>query len=297
METESEYCLATSSKDMTSKTTQTPTPPSTPQVPCSWATLCLEEADQTISHFSKILSTPSGTDTILLMLSYSSLLTSSILTSVSLARLRSTARLVIDKVSNLPPETTVVLTTATIPFSRLLNISMRLKALSTLISDVRMFARLWGLLGIWTWGKTILTESSHDDRFLKRVKSLQIFVNVAYQFLENYAYLSGKGVLGLSEVKQHKAWIWSSRFWALHVLLEYMRLWREMKLHEKSDEAKEGEESWVGDWKKQILINTAYAPLTLHWGSEKGLVSEFWVGLLGTMVGLIKTQDAWCRTM
>ncbi|RKF81392.1 Uncharacterized protein C1F12.04c [Golovinomyces cichoracearum] len=256
----------------------------------SWSCY-LKKTDQIISHLSDILSTPSGTDTLLLTICYTSLLSSTILTSISLARLRNTARLLIKKVLTLPPETTVLLTTTTIPTSRLLKLSVRLKALSSLISDVRIFARLWGLLGIWRWGKAVLVEKRDDDTILRQAKSVQVLANIAYQYLENYAYLSGKGILGLSKEKQAKAWTWSSRFWAMHVMLELVCLWRKKVLQEEKGKDKTEDES--SDWNRQILVNIAYAPLTVHWSMERGLVSEFWVGLLGSIVGAIKTHQVW----
>lgn len=35
-----------------------------------------------------------------------------------------------------------------------------------------------------------------------------------------------------------------------------------------------------------------YAPLVMHWSTESGLVSAFWVGLSGTWVGAIRVKDA-----
>merc|ERR1711977_765913 len=46
-------------------------------------------------------------------------------------------------------------------------------------------------------------------------------------------------------------------------------------------------------WRRQLLINAAYAPLTIHWSLEKGLVGEFWVGLFGSVAGLAKLKEAW----
>ncbi|RKF61788.1 putative peroxin 11c [Erysiphe neolycopersici] len=257
----------------------------------------LIKTDETISHLSRILSTASGTDTLLLTICYTSLLSSTILTSISLARLRNTARILINKVLTLPPETTILLTMKTIPSSRLLKLSMRLKALSSLISDVRIFARLWGLISIWTWAKSVFVENPNEDQTLNQLERLQVIANIGYQYLENYAYLSSKGVLGWSQKKQNRAWIWSSRFWALHVILEFVRLWREKRVREEKGKCKANEKSlWINDWENQVLINTAYAPLTVHWSLEKGLVNEFFVGLLGSIVGLIKIRQVWNKT-
>ncbi|KAI6245397.1 hypothetical protein HI914_06622 [Erysiphe necator] len=257
----------------------------------------LNKTDQTISHLSRILSTPSGTDSLLLTICYTSLLTSTILTSISLARLRNTVRILINKALTLPPETTFVLTMKTIPSSRLLNLSMRLKALSSLVSDVRIFSRLWGLITIWTWAKSAFKENPNEDWALNQLEKSQVIASIGYQFLENHAYLSSKGILGWSKKKQEKAWVWSSRFWALYVMLEFIRLWREKRVREEKGKYKINEKSqWISDWEKRVLINTVYAPLTVHWSLEKGLISDFFVGLLGSTVGMIKMRQVWNKT-
>ncbi|KAI1004474.1 hypothetical protein K3495_g3739 [Podosphaera aphanis] len=256
----------------------------------------LEKTDRIISHLSRIIASPSGTDTLLLTVSYASLLTSSVLSSISKSLLRTTARLLIAKSLILPPHISIVLATK-LPSSRLLVLAQRLKALSSLISDVRIFARLWGLLGIWNWGKAVLIEAPNEDAVIRAVESIQVGSNIVYQYLENIAYLSGKGVLGLSPAKQKQAWKWSSRFWALHVAMEFIRLYRKIVIAKES--AKENEatqNSEMSYLNRLMIINAAYSPMTIHWSLEKGLMSEFWIGLLGTIIGILKTRHVWGNT-
>jgi hypothetical protein len=152
-------------------------------------------------------------------------------------------------------------------------------------------------LGIWKWGKGLL-EQPPKDEVLKKVAWAEVMVNVAYQVLENGAYLASKGVLGWDEKKQTKAWLWSSRFWAAHVGLEFVRLGylrskaTEGKGKESVRELKEEEKAWNRD----LLSNLAYAPLTIHWSKESGLVSDFWVGVLGTVAGAANITQLWKST-
>lgn len=136
----------------------------------------------------------------------------------------------------LPGETLIATITADQPLSasggtmsgsRLQRASQRIKALTDLIADVRIFIRLWGLLSIWQWGKAMWSFPPRD-LIIKRIVWAQVFANVAYQSLENAAYLAQHGVLFLdwSEGKRNRAWLWSARFWAAHVLLDLGRLWR-----------------------------------------------------------------------
>jgi hypothetical protein len=289
------------------------TPPSRPsfQTLQSWAPLYLKKTDLTISHLSKILSTPSGTDTVLLTICYTSLLTSSVLSSISLARIHRLALETIEKAISLPPNTTVIIDThnSRIPTSRLLVTAQRLKALSSLISDFRIFVRLWGLLGIWNWGKAVM-NTPPKDLFIRRIAQLQVLVNVFYQYLENYAYLSSKGVLGWSPEKQNKAWIWSSRFWMAHVGLDFLRLAREYAVREErgtDDERRKdgghgavrtdrGEREWWTKWRREMLVNGAWAPLTLHWSLEKGILGDFGVGVFGSVAGVVRFRELWKNT-
>ncbi|KAK0125482.1 hypothetical protein ONS95_000510 [Cadophora gregata] len=265
----------------------------------AWLPLYLSKTDRTLARLSQILSTPTGTDTVLLTICYTSLLTSNILTSISLSRLRAKALSVIEKAISLPPNTALYISTSNIPPSKLLIISARLKALSSLISDVRIFARLWGLLGLYSWGKQVWNQDRGDE-VVRGIAAIQVVSNILYQYLENMAYLSSKGIWGWSSEKQSKAWVWSSRFWALHVMLDLVRLGRErteqrkmVKWKGREEEAERAEAEFWKRWKRQLLINMAYAPLTIHWSLEKGLVGQFWVGLFGSVAGLAKLKEAW----
>jgi hypothetical protein len=266
----------------------------------SYLPLYLSKTDATISHLSRILSTPSGTDTLLLTLCYTSLLTSSLLSSLSLHRIHAAARRLISQAISLPPNTTVIIDTSSLPTSRLLITATRLKALSDLISDFRIFVRLWGLLSIYKWGKKV-HEEPPTDFVIRRIVYTQIVSNIVFQYLENGAYLASKGVLDWRKEKQTKAWIWSSRFWMLHVGLDFVRLWREAKLRSMKGKGKEGvegveESKWKAKWRRQMIENVAWAPLTLHWSLEEGFVGEFWVGVLGSVAGLAGFRELWKTT-
>jgi hypothetical protein len=129
-------------------------------------------------------------------------------------------------------------------------------------------------------------------------------VNVAYQVLENGAYLSSKGVLGWDAQKQARAWLWSSRFWMAHVGLELTRLgylWSErMRVGQKGKD-KEIEVLGIDDgevqaWRRDLVSNTAYAPLTVHWSLEEGLIGDFWLGFLGTVASGVGFLQVWKNT-
>ena len=160
--------------------------------------------------------------------------------------------------------------------SRLAAISTHLKALASLISDVRIFMRLWGLFGIYEWLIDTL-RNPPKDMTMRKIAYLQIAVNILYQILENLAYLGQHKVLPIGKKRQGSYWLWSSRFWMAHVLLEFCRLKMERDLSLRGKEKAESGNAprWykVVDvmksdgkksvWLRQLWSNMAYAPLTV----------------------------------
>lgn len=217
--------------------------------------------------------------------------------------------------SALPPSTTILITPSaakalSLQTPRLLRLSQSLRALSSLISDFRIFVRLWGLLAIWEWGSGVLKQAQGEgDRTLRGIAFAQVAVNVAFQALENGAYLASKGVLGWSTERQNSAWVWSSRFWAAHVGLDLWKLVCERRIRgreararavgrgEKVDaEEEEEKRAWLAGWRKRVLVNMAWAPLTMHWSVEDGLISDLWVGMFGSVAGVVGMSELWKKT-
>lgn len=153
-------------------------------------------------------------------------------------------------------------------------------------------------------------NNKESDIIVRRIAELQVIVNIFYQYLENGAYLSSKGVMGWNIEKQNKAWVCSSRFWMAHVGLDFIRLAREyvQRKNRGTEEEKRtdrphgdvitdaGDKEFWNTWKRQMVVNLAYAPLTVHWSLEKGLVGDFWVGLLGSVAGVAGFRELWKTT-
>jgi hypothetical protein len=245
-----------------------------------------------------MLSTPSGTDKLLMLLGYTSLAASSLLTRLSRARLYAAALQLIKAAADLPIGATVLVDASKLPAPGILRAARSLEALSSLISDFRIFARLWGLLGIWQWGRGVW-ESPPREGVVRAVTYAQVAVNVVYQVLENGAYLSSKGVMGWSTERQNWAWVWSSRCWAAHVGLEFVRLGYEAVQRRGTkvkgeDEVVRREEEEA--WRREVVVNAAYAPMTVHWSLEEGCISPLTVGVLGSVVGAINVAELWKAT-
>lgn len=197
------------------------------------------------------------------------------------------------------------------------------KAVADLIADYRIFVRMWGLLGLYTWARdTYLSPLPKDagqrDKLLRATTWAAIASCVVFQVLENGAYAASKGML-TSESWTGEAgkrretwwWIWSSRFWAAYVGCELLRLvieraYREPRVEVAGDGEKEDKlrleqekkeaHSQSFTWWKDLVSNIAYAPMTLHWSVEEGLLSELQVGVFGTIAGGALLAHAWRKT-
>ena len=170
------------------------------------------------------------------------------------------------------------------------------------------------------------------DRITRAITWGQVVACALYQGLENGAYLAEKGVLGWKKERTARAWVWSGRAWCAYVALELARLgyeWRELKgqdrgrqrrknmesgntqLAEKEGQvAEKGElelrmdkvedeglkERW-GKWYRDVGVNMAYAPMTVHYSLENGILGEGAIGGLGAVVGALSIGQAWKETV
>ena len=174
-------------------------------------------------------------------LNYSLLALVASLESYSKYRMRVTAMAVAEKASaTLLPGETFIATVTRSTNTGLDRTIRRLRALTDLIGDHRVFSRLWSILGLWQLAtRQFLYRSHHHESSLsssspssahdtmsRQILYAQILVGVVYQWLENTAYLAQHGIVDWSADRQRRAWLWSSRFWAVHVALDLFRLWR-----------------------------------------------------------------------
>lgn len=282
-----------------------------------------KSSDSLLLRLSRLFSTPSGTDSLLCTLGYTLTLLHSLLNHALTARLTSLATSIASKASEaLLPGETLITTFPAPPSTQLLaHATTSSKALADLISDYRIFVRLWGLFGIYSWGRGTWTTplaagAGRKEKLLRAVTWGQVAACAAYQVLENGAYLASKGVLNTAgwsgEVgakRQARWWVWSCRFWAAHVGLEGVRLgalWYYRRKEEEGmgvgdgekEEKLSREERRKEDrvWWRDAVSNMAYAPLTVHWSVEEGVVGEAWVGFLGMVAGAVALREEWRHT-
>lgn len=185
-------------------------------------------------------------------------------------------------------------------------------ALAAVIDDVRIFLRLGSLLSIYSWGASVY-RSPPNDWMLQCIAWAQVCAYALFQYLENGAYLGSKGVIEFGPRKVRKWYVWSSRFWMAHVILEFGRLGREWALErvkvtpkleppEKLNEGVEERQSTNRKlterqgWWKEAYVNAAWLPVTVHYGIESGFAGEAQIAVLSLIAGLPGLRDAWRAT-
>ena len=177
--------------------------------------------------------------------------------------------------------------------------------LSSLLSDTRTTLRLFGLIGLWTWGSDTL-KSPPRDPVLRTIAYSQVLVNIVYQILENVAHLASKGILNQRAVEKWgslgKWWIWSTRAWLAHHLLDFVRLARVRQLAAKKRAAGEKVDAPTQAveekaFKKSMLNNLAWTPLCLHWSFDNGVgVPNYLIGWLSFAANSWIVADLWKAT-
>ncbi|TFK59835.1 hypothetical protein BDN72DRAFT_780200 [Pluteus cervinus] len=201
----------------------------------------------------------------------------------------------------------------------------RLAKAGSTIGDSRMLWRFWGLLPIFTW---LISLERHPQatRNLLTIERLQGWSMLGYYPLEHLFYLSSHGIIPSSipsirslftpsakpiELKPGVLGMWSCRFWALYVALQFAHLREDRKLMLlrqrsmrrasggtglSSAEQEELKQRWDAYW-SQVLVNLADFPLTIHWSLEKGLFkNEIWLAVFGLASSLISFRTAWRAT-
>ncbi|ODV88768.1 hypothetical protein CANCADRAFT_128550 [Tortispora caseinolytica NRRL Y-17796] len=183
-----------------------------------------------------------------------------------------------------------------------LDAANRIGSLAELVSDVRIFNRLWGLLPLLQWYVSVI-ENPPTDKVIRYVRYLQVAANILYQPLENVAYLASHNVIPMSESAQLRLWCESCKLWAAHVVLEFVRLYREYVLYKESKRSEVSEKTSSRlyydvpsrDWVLSMFMNAAYLPLTVHWSLPQGCLSPMQVGFFGTVAGISQVYPLWFK--
>lgn len=291
-----------------------------------YLTNAARSTDRNLLRLSKLLSSPGSTDALLCTTSYTLTLVHSLLSRLLERRLANVAVDIAEKADGLllPGETLIATLPAPATTKLMAQIIGTSKALVGVIADYRIFVRLWGMLGMYTWARAtyldpLPKDAEKKDKVLRGLTWAAIATCCGFQILENGAYLSSKGALttaswagDVGKARENQWWLWSSRFWAAYVGVELVRLGvmryyktpssiqvqddgeKEDKLRREETLKQEKLENWL--WWKDLASNAAYAPMTLHWSMEQGLLSDWGVGACGMVAGGSNLLAAWKGT-
>lgn len=300
---------------------QAPVPSSNPRAPKLPLKILLAltptNVDSFVAHLTRCFATPSGIDTVLCFICYTSRFSASALDALYTSSLRRSARRLVSLAFSLPRDATIILSTTPPPVSAAATLASQaaghLRALSTLLSEARTIMRLWSLLSLYLWLRSLITapkptaeEKEKQDAsgatLDKAISWFQVTVCLLLQSLESSSYLASKGVLPMTPAQQGKADRWSVRFWSCYVgselgrlLVEYLR--RRKGLKEGTVDVKSAEyQDTLDEWARTLARQASWFPLTVHWSMDKGFLPEMGVGFLGSIPGIVQMRQLWKET-
>jgi len=239
----------------------------------------LLQPSPSLDRFCKWIATLVGTDQLMMLIQYTLDIVTHHMDTRGMSRLLSALNKYLPLLGN---PSVVLVKAAPSP------LSSRLKLLSQKLADVRILLRLHGIIPTYQW--LLSTHASPpSDPTLCKVAKLQTYANILYFPLENAAYLGSHSILPMTKRTETDLWLWSCRFWAAHVALEFVRLYRERQIRLKGKEKEKAPEDGkaVRRWWASLVMNVAYAPLTIHWSLEKGLgFRDVEIGYLGVIAAI-----------
>src|SRR5690242_17095892 len=161
-----------------------------------------QSTDRNLLRLSALLSTPSGIDVVLCTTGYTLTLVCALGQRVLEKQLAAVATELADKAADvmLPGETLIAELPASASTKLLAQTVGSSKAIAGVISDYRIFVRMWGMLGLYTWARdTYLSppprEATQKEKLLRATTWAAITTCVLFQVLENGAYAASKGML------------------------------------------------------------------------------------------------------
>ncbi|ORX82080.1 hypothetical protein K493DRAFT_326973 [Basidiobolus meristosporus CBS 931.73] len=162
-------------------------------------------------------------------------------------------------------------------------------------ADFRILLRYSGLVPML---QAILAveRSPPASRTLLWVERLQNLSMVIYYPLEHIYWLGAHNVIPLSTEKTNKISLWSCRFWAAYVVLQFIhsyeeyRLWNVKRiglLKKSGEDSVDPNEMEALMAEKRSIKDVAY---------QKSPIPEWFIGVCGVVAGLYQLQFAWEST-
>ncbi|KAJ7592974.1 hypothetical protein C8J56DRAFT_1002944 [Mycena floridula] len=196
------------------------------------------------------------------------------------------------------------------------DVAPRLTKFAGIISNSRTLWRLWGLLPIVQW-MISLERNPQPTHRIQNIERLQAWAMLGYYPLEHLSYLSSQGVIPATfslpfsnkRVNLKSSGMFSCRFWAVYVLLQFAHLREDRKLIQQRErtirktkgaatiaEKQELEKRWDAYW-SELVANLGNLPLALHWSTEKGLIkNDIWLTIFNLVAAMISVRSGWRAT-
>lgn len=168
-------------------------------------------------------------------------------------------------------------------------ISAKLKLLSSYLSDVRIFNRMWALFGLLPWAIDTVGKSKGGP--LTSIHIFQAVTGVLLQLFENVGFVGDHHFTTQSDKLTYWFNIWCCRLWAGYVVSDLAMNYVEYRASPKMRPS----------LRRSVISNLGNLPLTVHWSLDKGCLSPLLVGLCGTMSSIARTrfywQEAWSEVL
>lgn len=143
------------------------------------------------------------------------------------------------------------------------------------LSECRVLLRFFGLAQTISWFQDTINCADGEEREWKMV---QIATMLVYYPMEHIYYLSGKGLIPISNRDSLSQW--SCRSWFLYMAIEVMLL---CKRH-RQDLLKPTTDTKLRKAQLRLIALLADMPLALTWSlADGGFLPDYMIGLLGTV--------------
>lgn len=282
--------------------------------------------DGFIAHLLRCLETRAGADTVLFFLCYAARLAAAVLDGSARAALRQSSQRLVALATKLPPSATVTLsgplgaTPGAALASAAIRFAAKLKTFSGLLTDVRTFGRLWGLLGLYFAAKRFIAArlavkdaAPADEKQKKQdfaassvgltFTAVKLATIIFFQATENITYLASKNVVGLNPATTGKIAGWSVRAFMYYVHIEVARglIERALRVSDargRGVSAAAEDPAWDAAWKRDFFRNLAWSPLTLHWATDLGplKLNELAISAFALWPACGQLRDLWRST-
>ncbi|CAJ0641759.1 1574_t:CDS:2 [Entrophospora sp. SA101] len=148
---------------------------------------------------------------------------------------------------------------------------------------------------------------TYSSPLLLNLRRLQNILMLLYYPLEHTWWLSFHKIIPIPEDLMNKIGVWSCRFWAIYVLVQFSCSYLEWKIVKRKkleliksiDFDEKDANSKIRLRKdherivREVFTNIGYFPLTLHWSIPNSIFPEIGEGIFGTIAAYYELSGAW----